>query len=46
MRIFFSYKTNFTNIIFIVYDFSIRGVEWFKSSFEKQENVFVQVIKH
>lgn len=42
-----AYKTKFTNIIFIIYDLgSIRDVDLFKSSFEKQENVFVQIIKH
>lgn len=42
-----AYKTKFTNIIFIIYDLgSIRDVDLFKGSFEKQENVFVQVIKH
>jgi hypothetical protein len=42
-----AYKTKFTNIIFIIYDLgSIRDVNLFKSSFEKQENVFVQIIKH
>jgi len=42
-----AYKTKFTNIIFIIYDLgSIRDTDLFKSSFEKQENVFVQIIKH
>ncbi len=42
-----AYKTKFTNIIFIIYDLgSIRNVDLFKNSFEKQENVFVQIIKH
>jgi hypothetical protein len=42
-----AYKTKFNNIIFIVYDLGqIRDVDSFKSSFEKQENVFIQIIKH
>lgn len=42
-----AYKTKFTNIVFIIYDLgSIRDIDKFKSSFEKQENVFVQIIKH
>ncbi|KQS26692.1 hypothetical protein [Dyadobacter sp. Leaf189] len=42
-----AYKTKFTTILFIIYDLgNISDVDEFKSSFEKQENVFVQIIKH
>jgi hypothetical protein len=42
-----AYKTKFNNIIFIIYDLGqIRDIDSFKSSFEKQENVFIQIIKH
>lgn len=42
-----AYKTKFTNIIFVIYDLgTIRDIDSFKNSFETQENVFVQIIKH
>ena len=42
-----AYKTKFNNIIFIIYDLgNIRDADSFKDSFEKSENVFVQIIKH
>ncbi len=42
-----AYKTVFDSILFIIYDIgNIRDVDEFKNSFEKQENVFVQIIKH
>lgn len=42
-----AYKTNFSNIIFVIYDLgNIRDIDLFKDSFEKQDNVYVQIIKH
>lgn len=42
-----AYKTKFNNLIFVIYDLgNIRDVETFKESFEKQENVFIQIVKH
>ncbi|WP_131962712.1 PD-(D/E)XK nuclease domain-containing protein [Dyadobacter psychrotolerans] len=42
-----AYKTEFHNIIFIVYDIGqIRDADIFKESFEKNEAVFVQIVKH
>lgn len=42
-----AYRTEFGNILFIVYDVgNIRDVEQFKAAFEQHENVVVQVVKH
>jgi hypothetical protein len=42
-----AYKTQFPNILFIIYDLGIiRDVDKFKRSFENSENVIVHIIKH
>lgn len=42
-----AYKTQFPNVLFIIYDLGvIRDVDKFKQSFENSENVIVHVIKH
>ncbi|MCD8263389.1 MAG: hypothetical protein LUD02_03875 [Tannerellaceae bacterium] len=42
-----AYKTQFTNILFIIYDLGkIRDIDQFKQSFENSENVIVHIIKH
>lgn len=42
-----AYKTKFQNVLFIIYDLGIiRDVEQLKQSFEKHDNVFVQIVKH
>lgn len=42
-----AYKTEFRNLLFIIYDLGqIRDIEMFKSSFESQTDVIIQVIKH
>jgi hypothetical protein len=42
-----AYKQVFGNLLFVVYDVGqIRDVEKFKTQFEQQEQVIVQVIKH
>lgn len=41
------YKTKWKQILFVIYDTGhIRDVAGFKGSFETQENVIVQVVKH
>jgi hypothetical protein len=42
-----AYKQTFGNLLFIVYDLGqIRDVEKFKTQFEQQDQVIVQVVKH
>lgn len=42
-----AYKTQFNNVLFIIYDNgNIRDIDEFKNSFEIQENVIIQIIKH
>jgi hypothetical protein len=42
-----AYQTRWSNLLFIVYDVMlIRDVDVFTSSFEKNENVIVKVVKH
>lgn len=42
-----AYKTKFGNLLFIIYDLGqIRDIENFKYSFESNNNVIIQIIKH
>lgn len=42
-----AYKTQYANILFIIYDLgTIRDSDKFKQSFENSENVIVHIIKH
>jgi len=42
-----AYKTKFNNLIFVVYDLGqIRDIEIFKKSFEANDDVIIQIIKH
>lgn len=42
-----AYKTQFSNLLFIIYDLGqIRDIETFKRSFESNDDVIIQVIKH
>jgi len=42
-----AYKTKFKNIIFVIYDLGqIRDVENFKGSFEKHQDIIIQIIKN
>jgi len=42
-----AYKTEFRNLLFIIYDLGqIRNIENFKRSFELNDNVIIQIIKH
>ncbi len=42
-----AYKTKFRNLLFIIYDLGqIRDIEMFKSSFESNSNIIIQIIKH
>ena len=42
-----AYKTKFRNILFVIYDLGqIRDIEKFKSSFETNESVYIQIVKN
>ncbi|MBI4963689.1 MAG: hypothetical protein HY913_10465 [Desulfomonile tiedjei] len=42
-----AYQTRWSNLLFIVYDVAlIRDIDVFTTSFEKNENVIVRVVKH
>jgi len=42
-----AYKTEYANLIFIVYDLSIiRDIDQFKNNIEANENLFLKIIKH
>ena len=42
-----AYKTNYGNLLFVVYDAGlIRDVDRFSSQFEQHDGVLVRVIKH
>lgn len=42
-----AYKTKFKSILFVIYDLgNIRDIDTFKESFEKFDDVIVQIIKH
>jgi hypothetical protein len=42
-----AYKTKFRNILFVIYDLGqIRDIETFKGSFESDNDIIIQIIKH